>query len=66
MCGTVDINLKLNIYILYLFLFHFIGDVRMKSKPDKTNEGRRRTSISESDMKLLDSKRFSDYFANRF
>ncbi|VDI75803.1 high affinity cAMP-specific 3',5'-cyclic phosphodiesterase 7 [Mytilus galloprovincialis] len=31
-----------------------LGDVRMKSKPDKSNEGKRKASISESDMKLLD------------
>lgn len=36
----------------------FSGDVRMKSKPDKTNDGRRKPSLSESDVKLLESKLF--------
>lgn len=44
--------------ILMNTIYIFSGDVRMKSKPDKTNDGRRKPALSESDVKLLDSKLF--------
>lgn len=46
-----------------------LGDVRMKSKPDNTSDGRRRTSLSESDVKLLDkvsSKDNKQQWTSRF